>query len=356
MTASRSGSAESFAFEMDVHVPVYGEDIEGLAWPQFQTDPEARAQKMCAMFSRVTEVRKALAGVHPNSRRFASIAGVEAFRWVWSAPTTVASIAVDYAQPGAFQFPVAWVRRVLFPAAADFDELSKVPAVPWPHIGKVPGARGLKPQILRTLALGWKPLLSVKEPVTVPFAGRRYVPVFSGQEQFFAFMSGPGAPRVTVDPAGKEPPFSRWLTSSGPCDGLLLDPTGGAPLALDPTDVLVISRWATHPSTPPTPGDVLADGARLAANCLGETEVEHLHRAVGAHLHIRGLEIAMDDPLFVRGLERVGDLLRDGEGVGERDSPVLKTRGCTGSARGYTGPMQGRVFRLRQGFCGPPKA
>ena len=44
---------------------------------------------------------------------------------------------------------------------------------------------------------------------------------------------------------------------------------------------------------------------------LGEAEVEHLHAAVGADLHVRGLQIAMDDALLVRGFERVGDLPRD---------------------------------------------
>ena len=42
---------------------------------------------------------------------------------------------------------------------------------------------------------------------------------------------------------------------------------------------------------------------------LREAEVEHLHRAVGADLDVRGLQIAMDDALLVRGLERLGDLL-----------------------------------------------
>ena len=42
-----------------------------------------------------------------------------------------------------------------------------------------------------------------------------------------------------------------------------------------------------------------------------QPEVEHLHRAVGADLDVRGLQIAMDDALLVRGFERLGDLLRD---------------------------------------------
>ena len=37
------------------------------------------------------------------------------------------------------------------------------------------------------------------------------------------------------------------------------------------------------------------------------------------HLDVRGLQIAMDDPLLVRGFERLGDLLRDRQRLVERD-------------------------------------
>ena len=54
----------------------------------------------------------------------------------------------------------------------------------------------------------------------------------------------------------------------------------------------------------------------------GQSEVEHLHRAVGADFHVGGLEIAVDDPLLVCGFERVGDLFRDGEGFVDRQRPA----------------------------------
>ena len=53
-----------------------------------------------------------------------------------------------------------------------------------------------------------------------------------------------------------------------------------------------------------------------------ETEVEHLDGAVGSHLDVRGLQIAVDDPLLVRGFERLCDLLRDGQGFVERHGPA----------------------------------
>ena len=44
---------------------------------------------------------------------------------------------------------------------------------------------------------------------------------------------------------------------------------------------------------------------------LGQAEVEHLHGAVCADFDIGRLQIPVDDPLFVRRLERLGDLGRD---------------------------------------------
>ena len=52
---------------------------------------------------------------------------------------------------------------------------------------------------------------------------------------------------------------------------------------------------------------------------LRQAEVQHLHRAVGPHLDVRGLQIAMDDPLLVRGFQRLGDLPRDRQRFVERD-------------------------------------
>ena len=49
-----------------------------------------------------------------------------------------------------------------------------------------------------------------------------------------------------------------------------------------------------------------------------ETEVEHLDHPIGRDLDVRGLEIAMDDPGPMGGIERVGDLLRDGQSLRER--------------------------------------
>ena len=51
----------------------------------------------------------------------------------------------------------------------------------------------------------------------------------------------------------------------------------------------------------------------VAGNHLRQPEVEDLHSARGRDLDIRGLQIPVDDPSFVRGVERIGDLPRDRE-------------------------------------------
>jgi hypothetical protein len=59
-------------------------------------------------------------------------------------------------------------------------------------------------------------------------------------------------------------------------------------------------------------------GFRL--ECLGQPEVEHFHRAVWTYLDIGGLEIAMNDALLVRGLERLGDLACDRQCLVQREA------------------------------------
>jgi hypothetical protein len=61
---------------------------------------------------------------------------------------------------------------------------------------------------------------------------------------------------------------------------------------------------------------------RLALERFGEAEVEHLHAPLGRHLHVRRLEVAVDDALLVRRVERAGDLDRDRERLVDRQRPL----------------------------------
>ena len=68
-------------------------------------------------------------------------------------------------------------------------------------------------------------------------------------------------------------------------------------------------------------------GAGVPAPGLGEAEVEHLHLAVRRELDVGGLQVAVDDALLVRLLERLGDLLRDRERLVDRDRAALQPLG-----------------------------
>ena len=56
-------------------------------------------------------------------------------------------------------------------------------------------------------------------------------------------------------------------------------------------------------------------------------EVQHLHGAVGAHLDVGGLQIAVNDALLVRRFERLGDLLRDRQRLVDRNRPLCDSIG-----------------------------
>ena len=53
---------------------------------------------------------------------------------------------------------------------------------------------------------------------------------------------------------------------------------------------------------------------------LGEAEVEHLDGSVGPHLDVGRLQIAVHDALLVRGVQGIGNLVRQQQGVAERDA------------------------------------
>ena len=68
-------------------------------------------------------------------------------------------------------------------------------------------------------------------------------------------------------------------------------------------------------------------GVVVPAPRLGEAEVEHLDLSVGRQLHVRRLEVAVDDALLVRLFERLGDLPGDDDGLVRRQRPALQPLG-----------------------------
>ena len=61
----------------------------------------------------------------------------------------------------------------------------------------------------------------------------------------------------------------------------------------------------------------------VAADRLGEAEVEDLHGSVRRDLDVRGLQVAVDDALVVRDFEGLGDLPRDAQYLCERQSATV---------------------------------
>ena len=80
---------------------------------------------------------------------------------------------------------------------------------------------------------------------------------------------------------------------------------------------------AHHPIRRHRDGVVMRHGAGGGGReGLGQAEVEDLDRAVGSQLDVRGLQIPMNDALFVGGFESAGDLARQQQGFGGRNWPL----------------------------------
>ena len=90
--------------------------------------------------------------------------------------------------------------------------------------------------------------------------------------------------------------------------------------------VALVHRLARAPArdscTPPCPESLRASSppcsasvnwrdrrCRVALERLRQAEVQHLHLAFGRHLHVGGLQVAVNDAFLVRGFQRLGDLL-----------------------------------------------
>lgn len=253
--------AERVAFEMDLHVEIDPRRADGLRWPAFYNMKEDRPTT-AFVFTGAARAAEYVAKV-AGGREFLAMAGIEAIRWLVSAPGKIAHVAIDAGETeGGRNLVVAALADALFPMNHAIGDLRRVPAVGLDRVGSLPGARGLKPEVVRALTLGWRNLVGFKEPRTVGHAGRTWIPIASSVDAFFASLPRE-AGRVAPDPAGKEPPFARWLGVAAGCDGLLLDATSTSPLALEPTDLVVLGLWAAHPDRQPTTGEVVAEVARL---------------------------------------------------------------------------------------------
>jgi hypothetical protein len=259
--AARWSLVERVAFEMDLHLEVDPEPADGLRWPAFYHMKAGRPTTAFA-FTGAARARDYVTRA-AKGREVLALAGIEAIRWLVSAPGKIHTLVIDATEEvGGHDLAVASLAGALLPVGYAIPDLRQVPAVGLDRVGRLPGARGLKPEAVRALVLGWRNLVGFKERRTVEHAGRSWIPIASSLDAFFAALPRE-AGRVAPDPAGKEPPFARWLAQAAGCAGLLLDSAGPAPIALEPTDLVALDRWAAHPDRQPTTAEIVAEVARL---------------------------------------------------------------------------------------------
>ena len=78
-------------------------------------------------------------------------------------------------------------------------------------------------------------------------------------------------------------------------------------------------------------GECAAPGSESERrNGLRQAKVQHLYRAVVAHLDVRGFEVAMNDAVLVSGGKRVGDLPRDRQRFVDRQRPAAMRSASVG--------------------------
>lgn len=242
---------DTLAYRMAFHVPVRPEPVQGLRWPLVARHPRDEETPSVWIFTDPDHAREAMASL-PEEIETVRLSGLEAFRWIWAAPTPVEEIVMDLypGSPGPFSIPDAWILSVFYPHFLDVSDLDRVERTPLGRIGELPGARGTKPECLRTLVEEWRELVSVEDEEggavdPLRHDGRRFRPVFSGPDRYFEFDSArPDRSGIPVPMKDRdEAPFREWLLGATDCDGVILDPEGPHPLPLDHTDLAVLALW-----------------------------------------------------------------------------------------------------------------
>jgi hypothetical protein len=139
-----------------------------------------------------------------------------------------------------------------------------------------------------------------QQPHTGRSLGRQPAPVGIGAENRDDGVGGRGA---------LERPEPGQHLEDGAAEG----PDVGAPIDLDAARLLRAHvRRRAHDRAHGRDRDrsIGNGGGVFRDEGLGESEVEHLDAAVGPHVHVGGLEVAVHDAAIVRGGQRVGHLPR----------------------------------------------
>jgi hypothetical protein len=265
----------AFAFDLDLHVPVFSERLNGHLWPVATKDATTGAFRVRA-YSRADRMREALRGVPAAEQRSAHVSGVELMRWLWASPVKIEEIQLDAFKDSqsACRMPVKWVFSPIYPHFVEMFDASAITPIGLAKLTTLPGARGLQPEVGRALVQGWKRLIgtAARDGGPLPLVehrGGRYLPVFTTDEQFFALGSADRGFAGRPARADAEPPFDRWLLAVRDADGVILDPAAPRPLVLDHTDLLGLDTWCRSGNPPQGVDFVAAVERRRRADVLG---------------------------------------------------------------------------------------
>jgi hypothetical protein len=246
--------------DLDLYVQLLPGPVDGTTWPQRFKDTKDADRSVLYAYTREDRMRAAMAKDPPDEQRFQRLAGVELMRWLWAAPKPADEVYINaYKGSDAFlPVPGRWALSIVYPHYLDVDRLEAVPTVPLPRLAALPGVRGLQAEVVKAMVQGWKHLLGTRrrdggavQPVERD--GGRWLPVFTTDEQFFAFGSTDRSFDGVPVRADRQPPFGRWLGATQDCDGIVVDPAAPRPLTLDHTDLLLLELWSRVGSQPRGP-------------------------------------------------------------------------------------------------------
>jgi len=296
-------ATESFAMDLDMWVPFERGEASDQTWPSTEIAKDAAGQEVVRI-SIYTSEDEGLRSLARKSQPFelAPMTSIEAFRWIWSAPSCPVEIMIDpFGEDGGVRLHRNSLPSMLFPPILGIKQLALVPELPFERLGDVTWLHGLKPEVIRSLSLNWRNLLG--PPLTgaqseIEYGGKRYLPMFSDDEHYRDFVrysktqiSRP-LRRVT------DPPFMNWLRLSGRCDGLVLDPPADGlatdkTLTLDAVEMFHIQLWAKLMHQP--------------EGCQVIEALAKLQRGdYSAEQRVCGM-IAADWPLYLAGIVRSGE-------------------------------------------------
>jgi hypothetical protein len=258
---------DGLAFEFELWAMVHPRPVDGFTWPAIFADESDPNKVLAKAFTRERDGRAAEADA-----RLVSLSGLELMRWVWAAPKRIDQILINNfaASEGWVACPGYSVLSVVYPHFQDVKSLAAIDRVPLARLGTLPGARGLKVEVARALAAGWKELIALEDPGGAPpepieHDGRRWLPLFSEARAGLDFALKRRSASLQPSRPSAEPPFASWLVASRDVAGMLLDPEGPCPMPLEHTDLLVLDCTARGGGARPDGGAMAAAVGRLLA-------------------------------------------------------------------------------------------